>query len=336
MRKALVTGGAGFIGSHLVKSLVDNDWQVTVVDDLSAGKLENLDGKVKFRTVMSPMIEQFLSKVELEKTQVLVITGDFVDPNVVHHIHNHGYTHVFHLAANPRVEFTVQYPATSTEVNVQKSVELMTACKNAKVEKFVFASSSSVYGQPSWLPTSEVDAPSKTQSPYGLQKWVVEEFMELYSRLYGFKSVALRFANVYGPNSDGSSPYSTAIGAWCNRLKNGQTLRSDGDGEQSRDMIYVTDVAEALRSCAEKDLDKNFYAFNVGTGVSYSNNVILQKIKDFVGEFEIQQAPERPGDVKHTLLNIVNIADAVGWKAQVTLDEGLRRTLVWWQIPLRN
>ena len=160
--------------------------------------------------------------------------------------------------------------------------------------------------------------------------------MELYGRLYGFKSVALRFANVYGPNSDGSSPYSTAIGAWCNKIKNGQPLRSDGDGEQSRDMIYVADVAEALRMCAETELDKNFYAFNVGTAKAYKNNQILQKMKDMVGEFEIHHAPDRPGDVKHTLLNIVSIANAVGWKAQVTLDEGLRRTLEWWQIPLRN
>ena len=336
MRKALVTGGAGFIGSHLVKSLVDNGWSVTVVDDLSAGKLENLSDKVKFRTVLPPMIEQFLGNVQLQDEQVLVITGDFVDSNVIHHLHNHGYTHVFHLAANPRVEFTVQYPATSTEVNVQKTVELMTACKNAKIEKFIFASSSSVYGSPKWLPTSEIDAPAKTQSPYGLQKWVAEEYLELYGRLYDFKSVALRFANVYGPNSDGSSPYSTAIGAWCNKIKNGQPLRSDGDGEQSRDMIYVTDVAEALRMCAETELDKNFYAFNVGTAKAYKNNQILQKMKDMVGEFEINQAPDRPGDVKHTLLNIVSIANAVGWKAQVTLDEGLRRTLEWWQIPLRN
>lgn len=335
-RKALVTGGCGFIGCHLVKSLVDNGWQVTVIDDLSAGKIENLSDKVKFRTVMPPMIDQFLSQVTLESDQVLVITGDFVDSEVVRHLHSHGFTHVFHLAANPRVEFSVQYPATSTAVNVQKTVELMTACKNAGVEKFVFASSSAIYGNPAWLPTSEIDAPAKTQSPYGLHKWVAEEFLELYSRLYGFKSVALRFANVYGPNSDGSSPYATVIGAWCNRLKNGQPLRSDGDGEQSRDMIYVEDVAEALRACAESDLQKNFCSFNVGTGVSYTNNQVIQKVKDLVGEFQVQHAPERPGDVKHALLSIVKIAEETGWKAKVTIDEGLRRTLDWWQIPLRN
>jgi len=336
MRKCVVTGGCGFIGSHLVKSLVDGGWKVTVIDDLSAGKLENLADKVNFRTVMPPMIEQFLSKVDSIDYQVLVVTGDFVDPEFVRHIHNHGYTHVFHLAANPRVEFTVKYPATSSEVNIQKTIELMTASKNAGIEKFVFASSSAVYGSPNWLPTSEIDAPAKTQSPYGLQKWVIEEFMELYGRLYGFRSVALRFANVYGPNSAGDSPYSTAIGAWCNKLKNGQPLRSDGDGEQSRDMIYVTDVAEALRACAEADLTGNFHAFNVGTGKAYTNNFILGKFRELVGDFEIQQAPERAGDVKRTLLNIVSIADATGWKAQVTLEDGIRRTLAWWQIPLSN
>ena len=330
-RKALVTGGAGFIGSHLVKSLVDNDWQVTVVDDLSAGKLENLDGKVKFRAVFPQMIEQFLSKVELERDQVLVITGDFVDSNVIHHLHNHGYTHVFHLAANPRIEFTVQYPATSTETNVQKSIELMTACKNAGVQKFVFASTSAVYGNPKSLPTSEEQAPAKTKSPYGLQKWVVEEFMELYGSLYEFKSSALRFANVYGPNSDGSSPYSTAIGAWCNKLKNGQPLRSDGDGEQSRDMIYVEDVAEALRFCAEKEMEGNFHAFNVGTNLSYTNNQILQMLREQVGDFQIQHAPDRPGDVKHTLLNNAKLVE-LGWKPVYDLNRGLLETLKWWEL----
>jgi UDP-glucose 4-epimerase len=328
-----VTGGAGFIGCHLVKSLVDNGWTVTVVDDMSAGKLENLSDKVSFRTVLPPMIEQFLSQVKLEKEQVLVITGDFVDSNVVHHIHNHGYTHVFHLAANPRVEYSVQYPATTTDVNVKKTVELMTVCKNAKVKKFVFASSSAVYGDPAHLPTPESDAPAKTQSPYGLQKWVIEEFMELYSRLYDFKGVAARFANVYGPNSDGSSPYSTAIGAWCNKLKLGQPLRSDGDGEQSRDMIYVEDVVTALRLCAEKDTKDNFHAFNVGTGIAYTNNEILQKIKRIAGNFDVLHAPARTGDVRHTLLDVTGISNTVGWEAKVYIDDGLRRTLEWWGIP---
>lgn len=335
MKKAFVTGGAGFIGSHLVKSLVDNGWQVTVVDDLSGGKIENLAEKVKFRTVPPALTEQFLSSTTLDQDEVLLITGDMVEPAVVYHLQNHGYTHVFHLAANPRVEFSVQYPATSTETNVQKTVELMSACKAIGLKRFIFASSSAVYGEAKSLPTPE-NEPKNPRSPYGLHKLVGEQFMQLFSELYEMDFVALRFGNVYGPGSDGASPYSTAIGAWCNKLKNGQPLRSDGDGEQSRDMIYVSDVAEGLRLCAEREQNFVFSAMNLGTCTSVTNNQILQMLQDLVENFEIQQAPVRPGDVRHTLLDIVKVANETGWKANITLEEGLRRTLEWWGIPLRK
>ncbi len=328
MKKALVTGGAGFIGSHLVKALIDDDWQVTVVDDLSSGKLENLNEKVKFRSVLPWMIDTFLSKTTLDKSEVLVVTGDFTDPAVVYHLHSHGYTHVFHLAANPRVEFSVKNPATSTQVNLQKTVELMTACMHAKIDQFIFASSSAVYGQPSELPTPESHKASPT-NPYGLQKYVVEQFLEMYFKLYGMNSVALRFANVYGPGSDGDSPYSTAIGSWSHKLKNKLPLRSDGDGEQSRDMIYVTDVANAMIFCA--NLYCGFKTFNVGTGEAYTNNEILSMLRQKVGNFEIEKAPERKGDVKKTLLDTQRLK-FFGWNPAVDINEGLTKTLAWWDI----
>lgn len=335
MRRCFVTGGCGFIGSHLVKSLVHNGWKVTVVDDLSGGKIENLAEKVKFRAVPPALVEQFLSTTSLEQNEVLLITGDMVDPAVVYHLQNYSYTHVFHLAANPRVEFSVQYPATSTETNVQKTVELMSACKSIGLKRFIFASSSAVYGEAKTLPTPE-DEPKNPRSPYGLHKLVAEQFMQMFSDLYGMDFVALRFGNVYGPGSDGASPYSTAIGAWCDKLKNQQPLRSDGDGEQSRDMIYVEDVVEGLRLCAEREQNFGFLAMNLGTCTSVTNNQILQKLQDLIGNFAVQQAPVRPGDVRHTLLDIYKIANETGWKANTTLEEGLRRTLWWWGIPVRN
>lgn len=336
MRKAFVTGGCGFIGSHLVKTLVDSGWRVTVVDDLSGGRLENLvDNGVKFRVVPTAFVEKFMSSAHLNDGEVMVITGDVVEPSTVYHLQNYGYTHVFHLAANPRVEFSVQYPATSTATNVQKTVELLSACKSIGLKRFVFASSSAVYGQAETLPTPESERKDPS-SPYGLHKLVGEQFMDLFSKLYGMDIVALRFGNVYGPNSGGDSPYSTAIGAWCNKLKSGVPLRSDGDGEQTRDMIYVGDVAEGLRLCAERGRDFGFSAMNLGTCTSVSNNEILKILGSLVGEFEIQQAPVRPGDVRHTRLDIVKIAHETGWKANTTLEEGLRRTLQWWNIPLRD
>lgn len=334
-RKAFVTGGAGFIGSHLVKQLVDGGWRVTVADDLSGGRLENIAEKVKFRTVIPALADQFMTTTKLQDDEVLVITGDMVDPAVIYHLQHHEYTHVFHLAANPRVEFSVKYPATSTETNLQKTVELMSACRHIGLQRFVFASSSAVYGEAATLPTPE-DEPKDPRSPYGLHKLVAEQFMQLFSKLYGMEFVALRFGNVYGPGSDGNSPYSTAVGAWCDKLVKGIPLRSDGDGEQSRDMIYVEDVAEALKICAESEKKFGFSAMNLGTGAAVTNNQLLQKLRNFVGNFEVTNASVRQGDVKHTLLSIVKIADETGWKTKFTLDEGLRRTIEWWKIPLRQ
>lgn len=330
MKKALVTGGCGFIGSHLVKNLVDNDWQVTVVDDLSSGSLDNLYEKVKFRSVIPGMIDAFLSSVLLEKNEVFVITGDFSDGWVLNHIKDHGYTHIFHLAANPRVEFSVQYPATTNHVNVQKTIELLTSCKYAKIEKFVFASSSAVYGDITEIPTPE-GSDKKPNSPYGLQKLIVEQYLSLFEKLYGLNSVSLRFANVYGPNSDGSSPYSTAVGAWCQRLKSNKPLRSDGDGNQSRDMIYVKDVAEALRYFGSHPFISGSVPLNIGTGTSISNNEILEKIKERVGTFEIENAPPRPGDVKKTQLDVSKVSE-LGWTPKFNFDLGLEETMKWWEL----
>ena len=178
MRKALVTGGAGFIGSHLVKSLVENGWRVAVVDDMSSGKFENLAEKVKFRTVLPVMLEQFIHTVELSQEEVLLVTGDMIDLPVVYHLQNHDYTHVFHLAASTDPEFSVNNPATSTLINVQKTVELMSACRHIDLQYFVFASS--------------VEVESKSPHLHGVQKSVSEQMMETFGLLYNMDVTAVR------------------------------------------------------------------------------------------------------------------------------------------------
>lgn len=333
MVKALVTGGCGFIGSHLVKKLVTDGVEVTVVDDLSSGSLNNLIEKlVRPRPVMPSLIDKLMEQAIFDVGDVVVITGDFADPEVLAHIREGEYTHIFHLAANPRVEYSVQNPTVTTDTNLFKTVALAELASQCEIEKFIFASSSAVYGvgviSPSDWPTEETDTKDPT-SPYGLQKLCSEMFLQQFAELYGLKSVALRFFNVYGPGCWGDSPYATAVAAWCDKLKRQLPLRSDGDGEQTRDMVYIDDVISALVSVALRDTGK-FSVYNVGTGTSMSNNQVLDLIIDRFGDIPIEHAPERPGDVKHTKASIENITENTGWEPQFDFETGLDRTLAWW------
>ena len=330
--KALVTGGCGFIGSHLVRKLVDSGASITVVDDLSAGDLLNLSEKdIKFRAVHPGLLERFLTQTANKKDDVTVITGDFVDPIVLQHLVNHDYTHVFHLAANPRVEYSVQYPAMSAETNLMKTIELLSACRKSNIEKLIFASSSAVYGNIKNLPTKETDS-GKPQSPYALQKLACEMFMQQFSDLYGLDVVALRFFNVYGPGCTGDNPYATAIASWCDKLKKNEPLRSDGDGEQTRDMVYVEDVCEVMFRFAANDANKGFVAVNVGTGFSLSNNEILRKLKEQFSNLRVQHAPERLGDTKHTRASTSKLYDCLGWSPKTNFEDGLQKTIEWWKL----
>jgi len=286
--------------------------------------------------VVIPSLVAALDKNETSsKKDAVVITGDFVDSEVLSHFVSGGYTHVFHLAANPRVGFSVEFPAISTEVNLMKTVELLSACRKASIDRFVFASSSSVYGDVSGgkkVTATHEDTECNPNSPYGLQKFVCELFMKQFSDLYDIDSVALRFFNVYGPGCTGDNPYATAVAAWCDKLKSKEMLRSDGDGEQTRDMVYVTDVASAMYACAShKDLS-GFRYYNVGTESAVSNNEILKMLDEKVGGFGVKNAPERPGDVKHTLAAVKKIATETGWAPKESFESGMDKTLAWWEL----
>ena len=329
--RALVTGGAGFIGSHLVKKLVEIGADVTVIDDLSSGNIANLTEKnICVRAVIPGLISNFFTNIqEVKKDHVKVITGDFVDPEVLRHLISENYTHVFHLAANPRVEYSVKFPAITTETNLMKTVELLSACRQAKIEKFIFASSSAVYGDVENLPTQE-SVQGSPQSPYALQKLTCEMFMQQFSFLYDMNIAALRFFNVYGPGCTGDNPYATAIASWCDRLKKNEPLRSDGDGEQTRDMVYVGDVCEAMIRFASAEF--KFVVANVGTGYALSNNEILRKLKQKFPNLKIKHAPVRPGDTKHTLACVRQLQEYLNWIPQTNFDDGLQQTIDWWQL----
>ena len=226
-KRALVTGCCGFIGSNLTHRLVNDGWIVDGVDDMSNGHLELLDD-AKFRVVPMPLLEAYDQTAAASRTDdtVLVIEGDFADNNLLQRIMAGNYDVVFHLAANPRVEYSVKNPVTTTDINVLRSVALFAAC-STNVRRVVFSSSSSVYGDAETLPTTELESTSP-ESPYALQKLVVEDYAKLFGKLYGLDIVCLRYFNVFGPRQYGDSPYSTAISAWCDAVANNKFLRSDG------------------------------------------------------------------------------------------------------------
>jgi UDP-glucose 4-epimerase len=329
-RKALVTGCCGFIGSHVTRQLVEAGWYVEGVDDLSNGDLSTLEG-VQHRTVTEGMLHLYDEQADNPASgELLVVTADFASAAILSRVATGSYDVIFHLAANPRVEYSVKYPALTTHTNVQKTIELMSAAIN-KINRFVFASSSACYGEVTSLPTTE-EEPEDPTSPYGLQKLVVEQFAEMYNRLYDMDFVALRFFNVYGPGQLGDSPYSTAIAAWCTRLKNDDPLRCDGDGEQTRDMVYVEDVARAMITAANHTKPLGFQVYNVATGEAVSNNQILEVLKEYFPNLVITHAPERAGDVKHTLGDINKIGEDLSWSPIKQFWDGLRTTLQWWEL----
>lgn len=328
-KKALVTGGCGFIGSNLVQKLVCEGWQVDIVDDMSSGQLEFLDN-IDIRVVLSDALHLYENQAEESRSRerVLVIQGDFVHDNVLNRVRTGKYDVIFHLAANPRVEYSVKNPIATTETNLFKTVALFSASVGF-VKRIVFSSSSAVYGDQETLPTAE-DADKSPNSPYGLQKLQCEQFSQMFCKLYDADIVCLRYFNVYGPRQTGDSAYSTAISSWCNKVSNNEKLRSDGDGTQTRDLIFVDDVATANIMAAEHNRKFEGESFNIASGTSYSNNQILEMFKDRFETVEIVDAPWRSGDVMHTKANTIASKFILSFEATTPLHEGLRQTWHWW------
>lgn len=308
MVKALVTGGAGFIGSNLSNKLHSMGWDVEIVDDLSNGHVEFLHVDLKSERLWQE---------------------DFTCFDVLKKIRNKEYDYVFHLAANPRVSFSIEHPAETHETNVLKTLILLDACKD-NVKRFVFAASSASYGESERLPTDELCA-DKPVSPYALQKLIVEKYLKLYSKLYGLDSVCLRFFNVFGPNQLGDSPYSTAISAWLTAIKRGKSMRSDGDGSQTRDMCYVDNIVECLIKSAIAVDRLDGEVINVGVGESVSNAEILSYLKSKFPQAVSHSAPWRPGDVMHTLADITKAKKLVGYDPKITFWQGLDVTIEWFE-----
>ena len=330
MKKALVTGGCGFIGSNLTKKLVKLGWQVDIIDDMSNGHLELLED-LNTRVLMNGSFYTAYKMQDMERPQdeVLVIQDDFADENVLSGIYQGVYDVIFHQAAVPRVSYSVEEPWHTTDVNISKTVRLFESARGA-VDRIVWASSSSVYGGANDLPTTE-SSPKNPKSPYAWQKSTIEDFAKLAGDLYDLDIVCLRYFNVFGPGQYGDSPYSTAVSAWCHAIKHNLDCRSDGDGEQTRDMCYIdnTVYANILAATAKKKFKGETY--NIACGRRVSNNQVLEAMKERFGvKVKVKHAPVRAGDVKHTLADCSKAKRDFGYEPLVHFWEGLEQTYSWW------
>lgn len=311
-KRVLVTGGLGFIGSKLSERL-SQDCHVTVVDNLSSSREDFVD-------------------VMKQNEDIEYVISCFSSEEIIDRLRDREFDVVFHVAAIPRVAYSVAEPYKTTDVNIAKTVNFLKACADGKVSRIVFSSSSSVYGGAEELPTP-VDYKKNPKSPYAWQKSAIEDFTRIMCDLYeGTDVVCLRYFNVFGPGQFGGSPYSTAISAWCDAIKNKKQLRKDGTGEQSRDFSYIDNVVDA--NILAMKCDKKFVGecYNIACGDKISNNQILERFEEKFGDLDMRQAPFRPGDVMHTQADISKTSLDLGYKPTVKFWEGLERTFEWWKL----
>jgi UDP-glucose 4-epimerase len=302
----LVTGGAGFIGSHIVRTLLERGERVRVLDNFATGKRGNL----------TPL----LGKIE-------VIEGDIRYLNNVQEA-THGADYVLHLAALPSVARSVRTPIESNDVNVHGTVNLLIAARDAGVKRVVYAASSSAYGNTEVLPKVET-MPSDPLSPYAVNKLAGELYCRAFTRVYGLEAVSLRYFNVFGPRQDPSSQYSAAIPRFIQALLADQRPTIYGDGEQSRDFTYVQNVVEAsLLACRAPGVAGE--TINVACGERITLNQLVEMIGRHLGK-KIQPSYEAPraGDVRHSLADIRKAETLLKYRPSVGMEEGVRRTIEW-------
>ena len=319
--RVLVTGGMGFIGSNLVKRLFKEGHVVDVVDDMSSGHESLLDG-YEVRESFPGLLYK-----ETQRDFIRLYKDDFAGA-ILNSIALSLYDVVFHCAAVPRVSFSVENPAETTEVNLNKTIKLFDAAKIGKT-RVVFSSSSAVYGESESLPTKE-SSNKNPNSPYAWQKLACEDAAKLFCSLYEDSDiVCLRYFNVFGPGQYGDSPYSTAVAAWCHAVQQGIECRSDGDGTQSRDMCYVDNVVDANVLVAFRKERFTGNCYNIACNYSVTNGDVLTY---FINNFgaKIKNAPWRPGDIMHTRADVSKAKIELGYEPKVGFWEGLERTVKWW------
>ena len=312
--KALVTGGAGFIGSHLVDALRSAGCQVAVLDNLSSGNLSNLES---VRTAISFYQDDIKSLDALEQAAA-------------------GCDVIFHMAAVVAVQQTIDDPLESTLVNDIGTLNVLEAARKKNVARVVLASSCAVYGDDPRLPKDESMTPMPA-SPYAVHKLSAEHYFRVYSNLFGIQTACLRFFNVFGPRQDPSSPYSGVISIFMKRAAARQSPSIFGDGNQTRDFIYVKDVVNALLLAASTDREPGGDVFNIGSGSQVTINRLWELIASISDQpMTPEYLPARPGDILHSVGNIDKARTQLGFVSQTPLERGLELTLEWYRDPESN
>ncbi|MGI9106940.1 MAG: SDR family oxidoreductase [Pyrinomonadaceae bacterium] len=305
----LVTGGAGFVGSHIAATFAARGARVRVLDDLSTGHPENLEeigGDVDF------------------------VRGSLNDEDALRRAFE-GVELVYHEAAIPSVPRSVDNPRETHRACVEATFSLLLAARDSRVRRVVYAASSSAYGDQPTLPKTEVMSPDPL-SPYAAAKLFGEYYCQVFTRTYNLETVCLRYFNVFGPRQDPSSTYSGVISRFIDALATGQTPIIYGDGEQSRDFTYVANVVDANVRAAETTSGVG-QVINVANGERITLNELLDKLKMIMGRTDVQaeyRAP-RAGDVRHSLADITRARELLAYEPKVELEEGLRRTIDWWK-----
>jgi nucleoside-diphosphate-sugar epimerase len=308
----LVTGGAGFIGSHLTEELTRRGEQVRVVDSLITGHRRNL---------------AHLSGIDL-------LEGDLADLEVARRAVE-GIEYVLHQAAIPSVPRSVNDPITSNRANIDSTLNLLVAARDARVKRVVYAASSSAYGNTPTLPKQE-DMHPHPLSPYALQKLVGEQYMQMFTALYGLETVSIRYFNVFGPRQDPSSPYSGVISVFAKALIENKAPTIYGDGEQTRDFTYVANVIDGVLK-AVKAPNASGQVINVATGSRISLNRLFTTMRDLLGSrVEVSYGPNRHGDVKDSLADITRARTLLGYEPTVSFEEGLKKTIEWYRSSERS
>ena len=310
MAKYLVTGAAGFIGSSLVRALLERGEQVRGIDNFETGKRENL--------------EEVLRRIDFRE-------ADILDLEAMHSACK-GVDFVLHQAAIPSVPKSVLDPLGSNRANVDGTVNVLVAARDAKVKRVVYAASSSAYGDTPTLPKHEAMNPSPI-SPYAVAKLASELYMTSFYRCYGLETVCLRYFNIFGPRQDPTSPYSGVLAKFSMQMLHGEQPTIFGDGETSRDFTYIDNAVSAnllattapAAGCAGR-------VFNCATGRRVTLNQTFEALKPLTGyKGAVKYAPERSGDIKHSLADITLAEKYLGYKVLVSFEDGLRRTVEWYK-----
>jgi UDP-glucose 4-epimerase len=293
--KVVVTGGAGFIGSHIVDELVARGYHVHVIDNLSAGLKENVNASATLHV------------------------ADITEKDAIKPIFESA-TYVFHLAALPRVQYSIEEPGITNNINVGGMVNVLHASSQAGVKRFIYSASSAAYGDQDTMPLVET-MEAEPKSPYGLQKFIGELYCKLWSDIYNLPTVSLRYANVYGPRQSSEGAYALVIAKFLDQKKSGKPMTITGDGEQTRDFVHVRDVVNANMLAIEEVKVGRGEVMNIGSG----KNVSVNKIAELIGG-PVEHIPPRlePHD---TLADITLALELLGWSPTISIEEGIKELL---------